>query len=96
MVKEYTITDYSYRKAKELGVELRQAENKHKKIGIYKDGKHIVDIGSKNYKDFPTYTMMEERGEVPKGYAADRRRLYKIRHKYNRGLAGFYANKILW
>jgi hypothetical protein len=96
MGKDYTITDYSYRKAKELKVELRPAENKHKKIGVWKDGKHIVDIGAKNYKDYPTYMAMEEAGEVPKGYAMERKRLYKLRHKYDRGEAGFYANKILW
>lgn len=96
MVQTYKISDYSFRKAKELGVELRQATNAHKKIGIYKDGKHVVDIGAKNYKDFPQYTAMEIRGEVPKGFANERRRLYKIRHKYNTGLAGFYANRILW
>ena len=96
MVKEYTITEYSYRKAKELGVELRQAENKHKKIGIYKDGVLLAEIGSKNYKDFPTYSIMEEKGEVPKGYASERRRLYKLRHKYDKGLGSFYANRILW
>ena len=92
----YVITEYSYRKAKELNVELKPAENKHKKIGIWKNGKHIVDIGSKNYKDYPTYLAMEERGELPKGYAMERKRLYKQRHKYDRGEAGFYANKVLW
>lgn len=92
----YTITEYSYRKAKELNVELRPAENKHKKIGVWKNGKHITDIGAKNYSDYPTYLAMEERGEVPKGYAMQRKRLYKQRHKYDRGEAGFYANRILW
>jgi ribosomal protein L7/L12 len=96
MVKNYEISEYSYRKAKELNVELRQAENKHKKIGVWKNGKHVVDIGAKNYKDYPTYLAMEQRGEVPKGYANERKRLYKLRHKYDRGEAGFYANKILW
>lgn len=96
MVKDYNISEYSYRKAKELNVELRQAQNKHKKIGVWKDGEHLVDIGAKNYKDFPQYLEMEAKGEVPKGYALDRKRLYKIRHKYDRGLAGFFANKLLW
>jgi len=96
MVKNYEISEYSYRKAKELNVELRQAENKHKKIGVWKNGKHVVDIGAKNYKDYPTYLAMEQKGEVPKGYANERKRLYKLRHKYDRGEAGFYANKILW
>jgi hypothetical protein len=96
MVKEYKITDYSFRKARELGVELRQAINAHKKIGVYKDGEHLVDIGAKNYLDYPQYMELERQGKVPKGHAADRRRLYKIRHKYNTGLASFFANKILW
>ena len=93
---DYTITDYSYKRAKELNVELKPAENKHKKIDVYKNGERITTIGAKNYKDFPTYMKMEANGEYPKGYAHDRRRLYKIRHKYDRGEAGFYANRILW
>ena len=93
---DYKITDYSYKRAKELNVELRPAENKHKKIDVYKNGERVATIGAKNYKDFPTYMLLEEAGEYPKGYAHDRRRLYKIRHKYDRGVAGFYANKILW
>lgn len=96
MGKDYLIREYSYKKAKELGVELRQAENNHKKIGVWKNGKHETDIGAKNYKDYPQYMEMEEAGEVPKGYAMERKRLYKLRHKYDRGVAGFYANKILW
>ena len=97
MGKDYKITDYSYRKAMELNVQLKPAENKHKKIGVWKDGKHLFDIGAKNYKDFPTYMEMEAKGEVPKGYAVERRRLYKLRHKYTSGSgAGFWANKILW
>ena len=96
MGKDYLITEHSYRKAKELGVELKPAENKHKKIDVFKNGKYITTIGSKNYKDFGTYLAMEERGEVPKGYAIERRRLYKQRHKYAKGDAGFFANRILW
>ena len=42
----YEITEHSYKKAEELKVELRPAENKHKKIGIWKDGNHICDIGA--------------------------------------------------
>jgi ribosomal protein L7/L12 len=95
---DYKISEYSYRKAKELGVDILPAENKHKKIGVWKNGKHIVDIGAKNYKSYPDYMDMEAKGEVPKNYAVERRRLYKLRHKYDKGgdSAGFYANKILW
>jgi hypothetical protein len=93
---DYKITEYSFKRAKELGVELKPAENKHKKIDIFKNGERVATIGAKNYKDFPTYMLLELQGKYPKGYAHDRRRLYKIRHKYDKGEAGFYANKILW
>ena len=93
---DYKITDYSYKRANELGVELKPAENKHKKIDVFKNGERVATIGAKNYKDFPTYMLLEQQGIYPKGYSHDRRRLYKIRHKYDKGLAGFYANKILW
>ena len=96
MGKPYDISDYSYRKAKELGVEIKPAENKHKKIDVFKGGVKVATIGARNYKDYPQYLAMEEKGDVPKGYAADRRRLSKIRHKYDRGEAGFYANRLLW
>ncbi len=96
MGKDYPISEYSYRKAKELNVEIKPAQNKHKKIDVFKNGKFIVSIGAKNYKDFPQYMEMEAKGEVPKGYALERRRLYKLRHKYDRGDAGFFANKLLW
>jgi hypothetical protein len=96
MGKDYLITEHSYRRAKELGVELKPAENKHKKIDVFKNGEYMATIGSKNYKDYGTYLEMEARGEVPKGYSADRRRLYKQRHKYDKGISGFLANRILW
>ena len=65
----YEITEHSYKKAEELKVELRPAENKHKKIGIWKDGNHICDIGAKNYKDFPTLLQMEHDGDLAVGEA---------------------------
>ncbi len=93
---DYEITEHSYKKAEELKVELRPAENKHKKIGIWKDGNHICDIGAKNYKDFPTLLQMEHDGDLAVGEAHNKRRQYKIRHKYDRGDVGFWTNKILW
>ena len=88
----YKITDYSYKQAKKLGVQIRPSVYKNKKIDVYKNDIKIASIGDIRFLDFPTY--IEEKG---KKYADSRRKLYKIRHKndINEG-AGFYANKILW
>ena len=59
---DYNITEYSYKRAKELGVEIKPAENKHKKIDVFKKGERVATIGAKNYKDFPTYMLLEQQG----------------------------------
>jgi hypothetical protein len=49
--------------------------------------------------DYPTYLEKEKKGYFPKGYAKERRRLYKQRHEKDRnktGSNGWYADKILW
>lgn len=80
----YNITQYSYNKAKELGVQIKPSSRKNKKIDVFKDGKFLVSIGDIRYSDFATTKDKE------------RQRLYKIRHKNNKGLAGRYASAILW
>jgi hypothetical protein len=87
----YEITGYTKQQAKKLGVTLKPSEEKGKKIDVYKNGEKIVSVGAKGYKDYPTY--IKEEG---KEFADERRRLYKIRHKKNKGIAGFYADKLLW
>jgi hypothetical protein len=88
----YKITDYSYKQAKKLNVQIRPSVYKNKKIDVFKDDIKIASIGDINYLDYPTY--IETKG---KKYADERRKLYKIRHKndINEG-AGFYAKQILW
>jgi hypothetical protein len=86
----YKIKDYSYKKAKELGVEIKPSTNKNKKIDVIKKGKVIASIGDINYKDYPTY--IQEKGL---SYAKERRRLYNIRHKNDKELTKKYS-KILW
>jgi len=88
----YKITDYTYKQAKKLGVQIRPSVYKNKKIDVFKNDVKIASIGAINYLDYPTY--IETKG---KKYANERRKLYKIRHKndINEG-AGFYSNKILW
>jgi hypothetical protein len=90
-IKMYIITDYSKKRAKDLGVEIKPSKEKGKKIDVFSQGKKVTSIGALGYGDYPTY--MKEKG---KAYADERRRLYKIRHKDNKGVAGMYADKILW
>jgi len=65
---------------------------------VFKNGKKIASIGAAGYWDFISYLKAEKEGKFPQGYAENRRRLYKIRHKENNipGTPGFYALNILW
>jgi len=95
----YTITEYSKQKAEKLGVKIKPSKNKNKKIDVYKNGEMVASIGDKNYNDYPTYLLMEQKGIVRKGYANQRRKLYKIRHQNNidnKNGNGFYSSQILW
>lgn len=95
----YTITEYSKKKAKELNVDIKPSKNKNKKIDVYKNNKKVASIGDIKYNDFPTYLLMENKGLVEKGYANQRRKLYRIRHKKdldNKNGNGYYSNQLLW
>ena len=95
----YTITKYSFDRAKKLGVTIKPSTLKNKKIDIFKDGKKIASVGGVKkdgsyYKDFPTYTKTEGKEKADK-----RRKLYKIRHNKTRKIIGsnsYYADQILW
>ena len=88
----YTITNYSRKQAKRLGVEIRLSKNTKKKIDVYKKKKLLCSVGNVNYYNYPTY--MKKFG---KKYADTRRKLYKIRHKKDRTKGcGYYADQILW
>lgn len=90
----YQITDYSFKQASKLGVEIKPSKNKNKKIDVFREGKKISSIGATGYSDYPTYTKTKG-----KAYADKRRELYKTRHAKDRqvkGSAGFWADKILW
>jgi hypothetical protein len=91
----YKITDYSYDKAKKVGVVIAPSKNKKYKIDIFnKKGEYITSIGAIGYSDYPTY--MKTHG---KEYADNRRRLYKIRHDKDRSVLrsrGWYSDQILW
>jgi hypothetical protein len=90
----YTITSYTYKQAKKLGVTVKPSTNKTKKIDVYKKGKKVASVGARGYRDFPTFMKLNG-----KKYAQTRRRLYKMRHEKDRhvkGSRGFYADKLLW
>ena len=87
----YHITEYSYQKAKQMGLEIFPSKRKYKKIDVYKDGKYLVSIGDIRYKDYPTF-LAQDGLEI----AEKHRKLYHARHRNNDGLAGKLALAILW
>jgi anaerobic glycerol-3-phosphate dehydrogenase len=90
----YEITEYTKKRAKELGVEVRPSVNSKKKVDVWQDGKRIASIGAQGYMDFGKY--LEKEGEA---YAKERQRLYKIRHIKNRtvkGSNGWWSDNLLW
>jgi hypothetical protein len=90
----YHITEYTYKQAKKLGVEVKHSKTKGKKLDVFKDGKKVASIGALGMNDYPTYIR-----KFGKEFADVRRRLYKIRHKKDRnvkGSAGYYSDKLLW
>ena len=90
----YTITNYTYKQAKKLGVQVKPSTNKTKKIDVYKKGRKIASVGAYGMNDFPTF--IKKRGLK---YAKTKRRLYKMRHerdRHNVGSRGYYADKLLW
>jgi hypothetical protein len=86
----YRITDYTKKKAKEIGVEVKPSTNPKKKIDIFKDGIFIHSVGFFGMKDFPTY--IREKGQA---YADKRRELYYIRHP-KETLGELLAKWLLW
>lgn len=90
----YTITNYTYARAKKIGVTVKPSTNKTKKIDVYKRDKKIASVGANGMNDFPTY--IKKRGM---NYAKTRRRLYRMRHERDRHTKwsrGWLADKLLW
>jgi hypothetical protein len=90
----YKITEYTKKRAKQLGVEVKPSSVKGKKIDVFKGGKKVASVGAIGYNDYPTY--IKTKG---KDFAEKRRTLYKIRHKKDKdkvGTNGYYADKLLW
>jgi hypothetical protein len=91
----YQIKNYTKKKAKELGVVVKQSTRKGKKIDVFdKEGKKISSIGALGYGDYPTF--MQEKG---KDFADQKRKNYKARHQKDRlkkNTNGWFADNLLW
>jgi hypothetical protein len=95
----YKISDYTKKRAKALGVEVKPSRTKRKKIDVFKNGTKVASVGALGYADYPTYMRLERQGKVESGTAVIRRRSYKARHQKDRvvrGSAGYYADQLLW
>jgi hypothetical protein len=90
----YSITRYTYQRAKELGVTVKPSTVKGKKIDVFKDSKKVASVGALGYGDYPTFL-----NKYGKEFADRRRKAYKMRHekdRHVRGSRGWYADKLLW
>jgi hypothetical protein len=90
----YKITNYTYKKAKKLGLTVKPSTNKTKKIDVYKNDKKLASVGAHGMNDYPTY--IQKNGMK---FAKTRRRLYRIRHERDRHIKysnGWFADKLLW
>jgi len=86
----YDITEYTQRKAKQIGVTVRPSHNPKKKIDVIKDGEIVASIGALGMKDYPHY--LKEKGRT---YADKRRELYHIRHTKD-SLGEYLSRFLLW
>ena len=69
----YSITQYSYRQAKKLGVTIKPSEVKGKKIDVFnKKGEKIASVGYLGMNDYPTWIR-----KMGKDFADRRRKAYK-------------------
>tara|TARA_Y100000114_G_scaffold43173_2_gene38604 strand:+ start:4959 stop:5270 length:312 start_codon:yes stop_codon:yes gene_type:complete len=94
-IMSYTITAYTKRQAKRLGVIVKPSTRKGKKIDVFsKDGKKLASIGALGMGDFPTFTKTKG-----KEFALKRQKAYKSRHQKTRtkvGTPSYYADQLLW
>jgi hypothetical protein len=92
----YDITDYTYEKAKKLGVIVVPSRRKNKKIDVYDENNkyYITSVGQRGMGDYPTY--IQTRGEE---YADKRKEAYynRFRNKVHKiGSKSWYSAHLLW
>jgi hypothetical protein len=90
----YSITRYTYKQAKKLGVKVKRSSNKTKKIDVYKHDQKIASVGANGMNDYPTYIK-----KFGMKFAKKRRQLYKQRHerdRHKKWTNGWLADQLLW
>ena len=94
-MSNYNITNYSYDKAKQLNLIIKQSKNKGKKIDVYDIHNNFLhSIGDIRYNDYPNYCIIYN-----KKYADERKRLYHIRHKKGINIVNskqYLSANLLW
>jgi len=92
---KYHITNYTYQRAKDLGVTVKQSTVDGKKIDVFdKNGEKLASVGALGMNDYPTWKK-----KMGKKFADARRKAYKSRHEKDRhikGSPGYYADQLLW
>ena len=73
----YEITEWTKKRAKELGYKVKPSSNKNKKIDVFKDDKRVGSVGAKSYGDYGTY--LKTKG---KDFADKKRKGYLARTKW--------------
>jgi hypothetical protein len=88
----YSITPWTHRRARQLGLEVKPSRKQGTKIDVYRDGHLVGSVGAKGYGDYGTY--LEDEG---KEYAKERRRLYRKRHtEGKKDSRSWLAYNLLW
>ena len=86
----YSISNYTKKKASQMGLTVRPSTHKGKKIDVFDGEKKIASVGALGYPDYPHYIQTDG-----KEYADERRQLYHIRHKKS-SLGEVLAKRLLW
>ncbi len=91
---KYTITPYTLKRAKMLGVKVETSDKPRYKLKVITKDGQIIYCGAVGYGDFPTYVQTHGLE-----YARKRQALYKKRHENDRhkpNTPGFMADNLLW
>lgn len=90
----YEITEYTRKRASELGVTVRLSTKATKKLDVLRDGKVIASIGGLGYADYPTF--IKSHGVK---YANERRKAFYQRHAKSISVKhspAWFAAELLW
>ena len=95
MNNNYIITEYSFNRAKELGLKIKLSQFSTKKLDVYDaQNNYINSIGNINYNDYGSYLKIF--GQI---YANKRQKLYHARHQKGINIINskqYLSANILW